>query len=141
MQMDWVNALIGGVLIGISVSFMLLWTGRVVGISGIVNGVISPATGETSWRVYFLSGLVLGGFVLRLLKPESFLTTLESGVLTVVFAGLLVGFGTVLGSGCTSGHGVCGISRMSVRSMMATIVFIVAGILSVVVFQKMELYG
>lgn len=141
MQMDWVNALIGGVLIGISVSFMLLWTGRVVGISGIVSGVISPTTGETSWRVYFLSGLVLGGFVLRLLKPESFLTTLESGVLTVVIAGLLVGFGTVLGSGCTSGHGVCGISRMSVRSMMATIVFIVAGILSVVVFQKMELYG
>ena len=141
MQMDWVNALIGGVLIGISVSFMLLWTGRVVGISGIVSGVISHTTVETSWRVYFLSGLVLGGFVLRLLKPESFLTTLESGVLTVVIAGLLVGFGTVLGSGCTSGHGVCGISRMSVRSMMATIVFIVAGILSVVVFQKMELYG
>ena len=134
---DWINALLGGVLIGVSVSLMLFWNGRVVGISGIVNGVISPKNGDTFWRVLFLIGLIMGGFVLRQLNPEVFENTLKSEAWTVIVAGLLVGFGTVMGSGCTSGHGVCGISRLSPRSLVATIVFIVAGVLSVVIFKKL----
>jgi uncharacterized membrane protein YedE/YeeE len=136
MQQEWINALVGGVLIGVSVSLMLFWNGRVTGISGIINGVLTPQKGDTQWRVLFVLGLVMGGLVLKILKPETLTSTLISDTWTVIVAGLLVGFGTIMGSGCTSGHGVCGISRMSPRSLVATIAFMAAGILAVVIFRK-----
>ena len=135
MQQDWINALIGGAIIGTAVSLMLIWTGRVTGISGILNGVLSPLRGDANWRILFILGLILGGLFLKLIKPEVFAGELKTENWTVVVAGLLVGFGTILGSGCTSGHGVCGISRMSLRSVVATITFIMAGVFSVVLFR------
>ncbi|HEX4925555.1 MAG TPA: YeeE/YedE family protein [Bdellovibrionales bacterium] len=137
MNQEWINALLGGVLIGVSVSLMLYWNGRVTGISGIINGVLTPAKGDTLWRALFAAGLVLGGLVLQALKPEVFANTLNSPAASVAVAGLLVGFGTVMGSGCTSGHGVCGMSRLSPRSIVATVIFIGAGMLSVALFKFM----
>ncbi len=140
MHQDWINALFGGVIIGIAVSLMLLWNGRVTGISGIINGTLSPVKGDTGWRVLFIIGLLLGGLALRVLNPNIFSGNLEADTWTTVVAGLLVGFGTILGSGCTSGHGVCGISRMSVRSLVATIIFIAAGVVAVVVFRRLGVF-
>lgn len=137
MHQDWINALLGGVIIGISVSLMLLWNGRVTGISGIINGALSPVKGDTGWRVLFIGGLFLGGLTLRALNPNVFSGSLQTGTWTTAVAGLLVGFGTVLGSGCTSGHGVCGISRMSPRSLVATIIFISAGVIAVAAFRQL----
>ena len=136
MQQDWINALFGGVIIGIAVSLMLLLSGRVTGISGIINGVLVPIKGETSWRILFIGGLFLGGLTLKILNPNAFSGSLTSEPWTTAMAGLLVGFGTVLGSGCTSGHGVCGISRLSARSLVATILFIAAGVVAVAIFRK-----
>jgi uncharacterized membrane protein YedE/YeeE len=130
-----INAILGGVLIGISASFLMLFNGRVTGISGIVAGVIRPKKLDVSWRVSFLIGLLAGGIVLKLFRPEVFVQNSSALWGDYVFAGLLVGFGTLLGNGCTSGHGVCGISRMSVRSIMATTTFITFGILSLYVFK------
>ena len=137
MHQDWINALLGGVIIGISVSLMLLWNGRVTGISGIINGTLSPVKGDTGWRVLFVVGLFLGGLTLKVLNPNIFSGGLQTETWTTVVAGLLVGFGTILGSGCTSGHGVCGISRMSPRSLVATILFISAGVVAVAVFKQL----
>jgi hypothetical protein len=140
MHQDWINALLGGVIIGISVSLMLLWNGRVTGISGIINGTLSPVKGDTSWRVLFIAGLFLGGLALKALNPNVFSGTLPTETWTTVVAGLLVGFGTILGSGCTSGHGVCGISRMSPRSLVATIIFIAAGVIAVAAFRRLGVF-
>lgn len=140
MQQDWINALVGGLIIGISVSLMLLWNGRVTGISGIVNGAISPVKGDTLWRVLFIVGLFLGGLSLKFFKPDAFTGALTTDLWTTVLAGLLVGFGTILGSGCTSGHGICGISRMSIRSLVATFVFVAAGVVAVVIFKQLGVF-
>lgn len=138
MQQEWINALIGGGIIGISVSIMLLWNGRVTGISGIINGILSPVKGDTFWRVLFVAGLILGGIVAKMFNPdEAFGGQLSTDTWTIIVAGLLVGFGTVMGSGCTSGHGVCGLSRLSPRSLVATITFISAGVLAVFLFRKL----
>lgn len=130
-------ALLGGALIGTAVSLMLLWNGRVTGISGIVSGALFPAKSETAWRWFFLLGLFVGGALLRLFRPIAFTGALNTEMWTVALAGLLVGFGTLLGSGCTSGHGVCGVSRLSLRSLIATLIFISAGILSVALMWQM----
>jgi uncharacterized protein len=135
MPQEWIYALVGGVLIGLSVSLMLLMNGRVTGISGIINGAFSGAKQDTLWRVVFIAGLFMGGLFLRFFNPYVFENTIESEIWTLVVAGLLVGFGTIMGSGCTSGHGICGISRMSPRSLLATITFIAAGVLSVAAFK------
>lgn len=140
MNQEWINALLGGILIGVSVSLMLLWNGRVTGISGIINGALAPVKGDTQWRVLFIVGLFLGGIVMGQLNPKVFENTVTSEMWTTAAAGLLVGFGTILGSGCTSGHGVCGISRMSPRSLVATIVFMAAGIAAVFIFRKLGVY-
>jgi uncharacterized membrane protein YedE/YeeE len=132
------SALIGGVLIGFAVSLMMLFNGRVTGISGIVAGIVKPTRGDLDWRVSFLFGLLLGGIALLVWRPEAFVQHSSAGWGDYVFAGLLVGFGTLLGNGCTSGHGVCGISRMSIRSIMATVTFIVFGMLSLLVFKLLR---
>lgn len=135
MSIEWIYALAGGVLIGVAVSLMLYWNGRVTGISGIINESLNLTKGDRNWRVMFLAGLVLGGLILNFIQPKFFAGQLETSNWSVALAGLLVGFGTILGSGCTSGHGVCGISRMSIRSLVATMTFIFAGIASVALFR------
>jgi uncharacterized membrane protein YedE/YeeE len=130
-----INAILGGVLIGIAASLMMLFNGRVTGISGILAGIIHPKKLDISWRASFLIGLLTGGIVLKFFRPEVFLQSSSALWGDYIFAGLLVGFGTLLGNGCTSGHGVCGISRMSVRSIMATTTFITFGMLSLYVFK------
>jgi uncharacterized membrane protein YedE/YeeE len=133
-----VNALFGGVLIGLAASLMMLFNGRVTGISGIMAGIIQPKKFDIGWRVSFLSGLLLGGLTLVIFRPEAFIQISSAKWGDYVFAGALVGFGTLLGNGCTSGHGVCGISRFSVRSIMATVTFIVFGMISLLVFKYLR---
>ena len=134
---SYLLALLGGMLIGLSVSLMLLWNGRVTGISGIVYGVtVKSVKKDQAWRWYFIVGLILGGLMLQFIYPDAFGEGLRTEIWTVVVAGVLVGFGTVLGNGCTSGHGVCGISRLSPRSLIATGVFILAGVLAVFLFRE-----
>ncbi len=118
---------IGGALIGLSASMMLLFNGRVTGISGIVGGVIRMTRGDVAWRLAFLGGLLSGGLALLALMPSAFTIGIERSPGALVLAGLLVGFGTRLGNGCTSGHGVCGLSRLSPRSLVATLSFMSAG--------------
>ena len=137
MESSWISALIGGVIIGIAVSLMMLWNGRVTGISGIIGGILNPTRGDWTWRVLFVTGLLLGGLTLSALNPHVFSGSISRSWIQVVAAGLLVGFGTSMGSGCTSGHGVCGISRMSPRSIAATLSFIIAGILAVALFKNL----
>ena len=124
-------ALIGGILIGLSAAAMLLLEGKIAGISGICAGVITPTKGDTAWKASFIAGLLAGGLLLRIFLPRAF----DFGIIRpygmLLLAGLLVGFGTRLGNGCTSGHGVCGISRLSLRSMAATMTFIASGALTV----------
>ena len=129
------NAVIGGVLIGIAVSLMLLFNGRVTGISGILGGIVKPQRKDLFWRIAFILGLIFGGIIIQLVKPSAFFQTSSVLRIDYVIAGLLVGFGTLLGNGCTSGHGVCGISRLSVRSIIATITFITFGVISVLIFK------
>jgi uncharacterized membrane protein YedE/YeeE len=126
-----IMALCGGILIGLSVTIMLIAMGRVTGISGITYNFVTRKTNDWIWRGFFLLGLIVGGFVLRLVYPTTLESTLDFGVAQIAIAGLLVGFGTVLGNGCTSGHGVCGISRFSLRSITATITFMAFGIVTV----------
>lgn len=134
-----VAALIGGGIIGLAASLMLILNGRIAGISGIVSGVLTPVKGDLSWRVLFVGGLVLGGFLLRWLHPTAFDSQSQNmAVVDYALAGLLVGFGTLLGSGCTSGHGVCGISRFSMRSIVATLTFIGFGMISVFLFKMLR---
>lgn len=128
-----VSPLIGGALIGLAVTLMLLFNGRVTGISGILSGLLSLPKNDTSWRLTFFLGIFSGGLVLRILNPDFFQNTSGRGLEAVALAGLLVGFGTVMGGGCTSGHGICGVSRFSVRSLLATVVFILFGFASVAV--------
>lgn len=129
-------ALLGGVLIGLATSALLALDGRVAGISGIVGGLLRPIPGDRAWRYVFLLGLLVGGAILRVSVPEVFGAPV-AGPGAIVAAGLLVGFGTRLGSGCTSGHGVCGNSRLSVRSAIATVTFILAGAVTVFVTQHL----
>lgn len=130
-----INAIIGGGLIGLAVSLMLLFNGRVTGISGILGGIIRPQKNDLYWRVSFIGGLLFGGFILQYLRPTAFIQLSSALRVDYMIAGVLVGFGTLLGNGCTSGHGVCGISRLSVRSIVATFTFIIFGIISVLIFK------
>lgn len=127
--------LFGGVLIGVSASLLLLLKGRIFGVSGILAGVLIPKVGDTAWRVAALAGLVAAGILLLIVRPESLAIVSAGPHGRYIVAGLLVGFGTQLGSGCTSGHGVCGISRLSPRSIAATLTFMVAGMLMVALMR------
>lgn len=127
-------ALLGGTLIGLSAVMLILLAGRVAGISGILGGLMKLQTNETLWRVTFVLGMVAAPWLyIALLGPFDFESPRSTGALIV--AGLLVGYGTRLGSGCTSGHGVCGLSRLSPRSMVATLVFMAAGFVVASVFM------
>jgi len=121
---------LGGVLIGLSAALMMLFHGRIAGISGILGGILGPRPGEVAWRAWFVLGLMAGGALLGWLVPASFAVEVQRSPVVIVAAGVIVGFGTRLGSGCTSGHGVCGISRFSRRSILATLTFIGTGALT-----------
>ncbi|KIG14352.1 putative transmembrane protein [Enhygromyxa salina] len=123
-------ALIGGALIGLASALMLAFNGRIAGISGIVGGLLQRSDDRT-WRGMFLIGMLLGGVVLQALVPGMMLGAATSSLPLLAVAGLLVGFGTRMGGGCTSGHGVCGISRLSTRSLIATATFMVSAGLTV----------
>lgn len=133
-----IQAIIGGVLIGISVSLMLILNGRVTGISGIISGLLKPVKGDVSWRVFFILGLLAGGIILKFYFPESFEIKTNFHLSEFILGGFLVGFGTLLGNGCTSGHGVCGISRFSLRSIAATMTFIIFGVISVLIYKALR---
>lgn len=135
MQIDWAQftpwaALAGGVLIGLAAIAFALLLGRIAGISGIVGGLLRPQRGDLGWRVAFVGGLLAAPVIYSLATALPALQ-IDAGAPVLVAAGLLVGIGTRYGSGCTSGHGVCGLSRFSPRSMVATLAFMSAGFITV----------
>ena len=121
-----ISATLGGLLIGAGGTLLLVCNGRLAGVSGIVAGTLRPKSGEFLWRLCFVLGMVAAGTLLGLLRPGSIEPT-SRGAAVVAIAGLLVGFGSRLGGGCTSGHGVCGMSRFSKRSIVATLTFMATG--------------
>ena len=134
-----IQSTVGGTLIGLSAALLLLGIGRVAGISGIFGGLLEPKSKEFAWRVAFLGGLVLGGVGMYAFAPQLFAIAegFEPSTAMIVAAGLLVGFGTRLGNGCTSGHGVCGIGRLSARSLVATVTFMATGMATVFVVHHL----
>ncbi len=141
MTIDWTSftpwaSLAGGVVIGIAAALFVLFNGRIAGISGVLGGLLKPVAGDISWRVAFILGLIgaplLYALFTALPRPQ-----IDAGYLGLVAAGLLVGVGTRFGSGCTSGHGVSGISRRSPRSLVATATFMLAGFATVYVVRHL----
>ena len=132
--MNILNPLLGGALIGLAATILLLANGRVMGVSGILGGLIPPGQREFPWRIAFLAGLLVGSFLIPLFGFTVMSVPFDRGLTAALIGGWFVGFGTTLGNGCTSGHGVCGISRLSLRSMSATGVFMALGILTVILF-------
>ena len=132
-----ISSLLGGVLIGLAASILLLCNGRVAGISGILGGALNPAPGDTLWRLMFLLGLLTTGAAAVLLRPQAFLAAPTRSLFVLTLAGFLVGYGARLGNGCTSGHGVCGVGRLSPRSLVATATFIAAGAITVFIVQHL----
>ena len=129
-------ALGGGVLIGLSATILLAMNGRVAGISGILEKVLPPQSEDARWRMAFLISMVVTGIALSPALPEAY-TTIDRPILLVVLAGLLVGYGTRLGNGCTSGHGVCGMARFSKRSFAAVGMFLMTGIITATVVGQL----
>ncbi len=135
MTIDWTHftpwhALGGGVLIGLAATMLILANGRVAGISGVLGGLLAPARGERGWRLAFLAGLLAAPVLYSRLAPSP-APRIDAGGATLIVAGLLVGLGTRYGAGCTSGHGVCGLARLSPRSAAATAVFMALGFATV----------
>ncbi|HYN53637.1 MAG TPA: YeeE/YedE family protein [Methylotenera sp.] len=139
MTIDWINftpwiSSIGGLLIGFAASLLIVFNGKIAGISGILAGLLTPVSGELLWRIAFVSGLILSPLVYHLVAPLPSVQ-IHSNAWLIMIAGVLVGFGSRYGSGCTSGHGVCGISRFSRRSFVATACFISSGFLTVLLVR------
>ncbi|HCG7136516.1 TPA: YeeE/YedE family protein [Vibrio diabolicus] len=131
------ESLFGGILLGISATILLLVNGKIAGISGIMNGIMLPKKGDYSWRLLFAVGMIAGGLISVLMLGVAVPSTANLSLGMVIAAGLLVGIGTRLGNGCTSGHGICGMGRLSKRSIVATCVFMaVAGL---TVFVRLHL--
>ena len=131
----FVLPLVGGILIGLASVMLLAFNGRIAGISGILNGILTPKRGEVLWRALFIAGLIVGGIAVGVVYPGAFPEDLNISYVGLAVAGLLVGFGTRLGSGCTSGHGVCGMSRLSGRSIIATLTFMATGAAAVLIVR------
>ncbi|MYN10390.1 YeeE/YedE family protein [Pseudoduganella aquatica] len=141
MKIDWAHftpwtSLAGGVLIGLAAALFVLFNGRIAGISGILGGLLSWPKGDTTWRLAFLAGLVAAPLAYGLALPLPEVQS-DAGTAVLVVAGLLVGVGTRYGAGCTSGHGVCGLSRLSPRSLVATLAFMGAGFGTVFVLRHL----
>ena len=135
-EFEVIMPLIGGILIGFAASMLLLFSGKIAGVSGIFGGMLFQKGNERAWKLSFISGLITGGILLNILNAEIFENTSGRGLFIVTIAGLLVGIGTRVGGGCTSGHGVCGIGRLSGRSIVATVTFVVAGMAIVALVQS-----
>jgi uncharacterized membrane protein YedE/YeeE len=131
----WMIALAGGVLIGLAATLLLWLNGRVAGVSGILNGVIFPKSGDIAWRAAFLLGLIVAGGFYMTFVPGASLPRTEYSRVALIVAGLLVGFGTRMGNGCTSGHGVCGLGRLSLRSFVAVVTFMATAIATTFVIR------
>ncbi|NND01038.1 MAG: YeeE/YedE family protein [Gammaproteobacteria bacterium] len=132
-----VSAIVGGLCIGLSATLLMWFNGRIAGISGIFHGAFDGAKNDTAWRWWFVGGLLLGAGVYLWLVPLAFTVRTDYPAGVVALAGLLVGFGTRMGSGCTSGHGVCGIARFSLRSIIATLVFVCVGIVTTYIVRHL----
>jgi uncharacterized membrane protein YedE/YeeE len=130
-----IQSLIGGSIIGIAVSLLLLFNGKVLGVSGILGELFNNPLSKNYWRLFFVLGLLISPLIYSIFHPIP-LIEISSNKLLIIVGGLLVGFGSRLGSGCTSGHGVCGLARLSVRSSIATMTFIFFGFVTVFVIQK-----
>src|SRR5438093_11790348 len=129
------SATIGGVLIGLSASWLLLATGRLAGISGILGDLLVPSVEDKLWRALFVAGLIGGCWLVRTASGDAVAVTISASAKELLLAGLLVGFGTRVANGCTSGHGVCGMARLSPRSIAATLTFMASGALTVFVMR------
>ena len=141
MHIDWQHftpwaSLAGGMLIGLAAALLILFNGRIAGISGILGGLLRPRQGDLGWRIAFLAGLV-GTPLLYQLWQALPAVQVDAGTPALIVAGLLVGLGVRYGAGCTSGHGVCGLSRLSPRSLAATIAFMAAGFLTVYLLRHL----
>ena len=128
------SALAGGVLIGLATAMFVLLNGRIAGISGVIGGLLKPMAGDVLWRVAFVAGLIVVPLLYGLVSVVP-AVQIDAGYGALILAGLLVGAGTRYGAGCTSGHGVCGLSRLSPRSLVATAVFMGAGFVTVFVMR------
>jgi uncharacterized membrane protein YedE/YeeE len=144
MSIDWLHftpwlSLVGGILLGLASAAFILVNGRILGISGILGGLLSPRVGDIGWRIAFLLGMAASPWVASLVFPEGLMEAprIEAGYAAIAIAGLLVGFGTRYGSGCTSGHGVCGLSRLSPRSLVSTLTFMGLGFATVYVVRHL----
>ncbi len=142
MQIDWLHftpltSLVGGILLGVAAGALFLNSGRILGITGIVEGLLKPKTGDISWRFAFLLGLFAAPLAAKWLLPAELMHAprIDANWAMVIAAGLLVGFGTRWGAGCTSGHGICGLSRLSLRSLVATLSFMGTGFVTVFVVR------
>ena len=141
MTIDWANftpwsSLAGGVLIGLATSMFVLLNGRIAGISGILGGLLQPIKGDVGWRIAFVAGLIFSPIAFSVAAPLP-TVRIDADAASLIMAGLLVGIGTRYGSGCTSGHGVCGLSRLSPRSMVATALFVLAGFVTVFITRHL----
>ena len=143
-MIDWTHftpgaSLAGGILLGIASAMFILLNGRVLGISGILGGLLPAKSGDASWRLSLLLGLMAAPWLFKAVMPAQFISAprIDASMLTIVVAGLLVGLGTRYGAGCTSGHGVCGLSRLSPRSLVATLSFMAAGFVTVFVVRHL----
>lgn len=125
-----ISALIGGIIIGLAAIGLLYFNQQICGISGILEGTLPPVEQNSDWRYAFIGGLLCGGLILAYFHPIAFDFTVDRSIAYVVTSGLLVGFGTRLGKGCTSGHGVCGVARLAPRSLLATAVFFAVAIIT-----------
>jgi uncharacterized membrane protein YedE/YeeE len=140
-MIDWTHftpwsSLAGGIMIGAAAAMLVLLNGRIAGVAGIIGGLLRPAAGDMAWRLAFIIGLLVASPA-YLILAEATPPTIEAGYPMLVAAGLLVGAGTRYGSGCTSGHGVCGLGRLSPRSLAATLTFMVAGFATVYVVRHL----
>ncbi|MDP3824662.1 MAG: YeeE/YedE family protein [Burkholderiales bacterium] len=141
MNIDWNHftpwaSLAGGIVLGLAAALFVLLNGRVLGISGILGGLVKPQSGDAGWRLAFVAGLVAAPLLWRLFAPLP-VPRVDAGLPVLVIAGLLVGWGTRYGSGCTSGHGVCGLARLSPRSLAATLAFMAAGFVTIYVARHL----
>jgi uncharacterized membrane protein YedE/YeeE len=132
---DVYDALLGGAIIGLATGVLLWFDGQVAGIHGIINSAMEPKADGRGWRLLFIAGLLLGGVIYFGAGGDSFELRTDTAWPILAVSGFLVGFGTRMGGGCTSGHGVCGIGRGSIRSILATAIFIVSGIVTVTVLR------
>jgi uncharacterized protein len=142
MVIDWLSftpipSLLGGIILGVAAALYVLLHGRILGISGIVSGLLHPKLADSAWRVSLVLGLISAPFLVALFFGIIPVVEIDSGWLAIVIAGLLVGFGAQYGSGCTSGHGICGLSRLSPRSLVATLAFMSTGFVIVFIIRHM----